>query len=107
DVLVVCDLSKLDRHGVRGAPDFVVEVLSPTSAGHDHLLKRRIYERSGVLEYWLVHPIDRLLTSYVLIDGRYGAPVMQELIGTTAVHALPGVSIAWDDVVKRLSKPEF
>ncbi len=108
DVLVVCDSSKLDRRGVRGAPDFVVEVLSPASAVHDHLVKRRIYERAGVLEYWLVHPTDRLLTSYYgLVDGRYGEPAIQELAGATAVKALPGVLIAWDDLVQRLPKPEF
>ncbi|MGH8553955.1 MAG: Uma2 family endonuclease, partial [Methylococcales bacterium] len=107
DVLVVCDSSKLDRRGVRGAPDFVVEVLSPATAGHDHLVKKRIYERAGVSEYWLVHPTDRLLTSYSLVDGRYGEPAMQELTGTTAVNPLPGVSIAWDELVQRLPKPEF
>ncbi len=50
DVLVVCDPSKLERRGVRGAPDFVVEVLSPSSAYHDHRRKREAYERSGVKE---------------------------------------------------------
>ncbi len=48
DVLVVCDETNLDRRGVRGAPDSVVEVLSPTSAGHDQAKKRRVYERHGV-----------------------------------------------------------
>ena len=63
DVLVVCDSNKLDRRGVRGAPDWVVEVLSPLSASRDQIEKRRIYERHGVLEYWLVHPTDRILTA--------------------------------------------
>lgn len=42
DVLVVCDESKLDRRGVRNAPDFVIEVLRPSTANHDHVLKRRV-----------------------------------------------------------------
>jgi len=42
DVLVVCDESKLDRRGVRNAPDFVIEVLCPSTANHDHVLKRRV-----------------------------------------------------------------
>jgi Uma2 family endonuclease len=106
DVLVVCDPAKLDRRGVRGAPDFVVEVLSPATAGHDHLLKRRTYERAGVREYWLVHPSDRLLTAYHRDAGRFGEPEMQELVGTTPVKVLPGVEIAWDELVARLAPPE-
>jgi Uma2 family endonuclease len=107
DVLVVCDAEKLDRHGVRGAPDFVVEVLSPATASHDYLLKRHAYERAGVREYWLVHPADRMVTCYRLVDGRYGEPVMQELAGTTPVSVLPGVAIAWDHLVSRLPKPDL
>lgn len=107
DVLVVCDESKLDRRGVRGAPDFVVEVLSSSTASHDHVLKRRVYERAGVREYWLVHPIDRMLTIYRLLDGEYGKPDVQELSGETAVGVLEGVSVAWDDLVRRLPPPEF
>ncbi len=107
DVLVVCHARKLNRRGVRGAPDFVVEVLSPATAGHDYLLKRRAYERAGVREYWLVHPTDRMLTCYRLVDGRYGEPVMQELSGTTAISVLPGVEIAWDELVLRLPTPNL
>jgi len=66
DLLVVCDLSKVGEKRVRGAPDWVVEVLSPSTAGHDHLRKRQIYERQGVREYWLVHPVDRVLLAYRL-----------------------------------------
>ena len=62
DVLVVCDPAKIDRRGVRGAPDWLVEVLSPSTAAHDQIAKRRTYERAGVREYWLVHPGDRTLT---------------------------------------------
>jgi Uma2 family endonuclease len=56
DVLVDCDSNKLDRRGVRGAPDWVVEVLSPATAGHDQIKKLQLYERHGVREYWLIHP---------------------------------------------------
>ncbi len=96
DVMVVCDSSKLDRRGIRGAPDWVVEVLSPSTAGRDQIDKRRLYERHGVREYWLVHPTDRLLTVYRLNDGDFGKPDIAELQGVTPVSVLPGVSIDWD-----------
>lgn len=107
DVLVVCDPSKLDRRGVRGTPDLVVEVLSPSTASHDQLLKRRVYERAGVPEYWLVHPTDRLLSVYRLVEGAYGKPDIYELKGHTAVHVLAGITIAWDELAERLPPPEF
>jgi len=104
DVLVVCDGSKLDRRGVRGTPDWIVEVLSPSTASHDQIKKRQLYERHGVREYWLIHPVDRVLTVYILSDGEYGKPEFYELLGETAVSALPGVVIQWDELVTRLPK---
>lgn len=107
DVLVVCDPSKIDRRGVRGAPDWVLEVLSPSTAAHDQIAKRRTYERAGVRDYWLVHPGDRTLTVYVLENGQYGRPEIYELKDETPIGVLPGVSIAWDALVARLPKPEY
>ena len=63
DLLVVCDPLKLDERGMRGAPDWVVEVLSPASASHDQTIKLAAYERAGVSEVWVVHPTDRTVTS--------------------------------------------
>lgn len=107
DVLVVCDPSKLDRRGVRGAPDLVVEVLSPSTASHDQLLKRRVYEQAGVPEYWLVHPTDRMVSIYRLVNGEYGKPDIHELKGRTLVEVLPGAAIVWDELADRLPTPEF
>lgn len=102
DVLVVCDSNKLDRRGVRGVPDWVVEVLSPSTAGHDQIKKRQLYERHGVREYWLIHPVDRVLTVYQLINGEYGKAELYELRDETAVCVLPDIVIQWDDLVGRL-----
>lgn len=107
DVLVVCDGTKLSERGVRGAPDWVVEVLSPATAGHDQVKKRRVYEHHGVKEYWLVHPTDRVLTVYRLFGVEYGKPDVQELVGETPVGVLPGVVIAWDALAERLPKPAY
>ena len=102
DVLVVCDRDKLDDAGLRGAPDWVVEVLSPSTAAHDQTRKLAAYERAGVAEVWLVHPVDRTLTRYRLTDGRYGRPEIQELEGITAVAGLPEIAMDWAMVTARL-----
>lgn len=106
DVLVICDRAKTDRRGVRGGPDFVVEVLSPGTASHDHVRKRRVYERAGVREYWLVHPIDRIITVYRLEQDHFGKADVFELAGGTPVGVLPGVVIVWDALVARLMPPQ-
>jgi len=102
DISVVCDPDKLDDKGCRGAPDWIIEVLSPDSAGHDQVRKLVLYERHGVREYWLVHPIDRVVTVYRLGDDVYGRPAVQELQGRTDCRACPGVEIEWQRVVRGL-----
>ncbi len=91
---------------MRGGPDLVVEVLAPSTAAHDHLLKRQVYERTGVTEFWLVHPTDHMVTIYRLAGGAYGKPDVQELSRTTAVGVLSGIAVAWDELVARLPQPE-
>lgn len=98
DVLVVCDSSKLDERGVNGAPDWVIEVLSPKTASKDQIQKRRLYEAAGVREYWIVHPIDGVLTIYTLHNGLYAAPDILELQGLTASRILPQVVMDWDEL---------
>ena len=98
DLSVICDRVKLDELGCRGAPDWIVEVISPNTAGHDNITKRAVYERSGVREFWLVHPGDRLVTIYRLVDGAYGRPDVSEMSGQLAVGILPEVMVDWGRV---------
>jgi Uma2 family endonuclease len=95
DIAVICDPKKLDDAGCRGAPDWIVEVLSPRTAAKDQRQKRDAYERAGVREYWLVHPTDRVVMIYRLVDGAYGRPEVQPLVSETAVAAIPGLCIVW------------
>ena len=100
DISVVCDRSKLDERGCRGAPDWIIEVLSPSTAGHDQIVKRSLYERAGVREYWLVHPTDRTVIVYTLLNGVYGRPDVYELTDPLACRVLPDVLIHWEKVLR-------
>ena len=95
DIVVVCDESKLDEKGCRGAPDWIIEVLSPSTASKDHVRKKSLYERHGVREYWLVHPTDHVLTRYRLEGKAFGPALIDETEGSTEVEALPGLAIEW------------
>ena len=103
DVFIICDLRKTDERGVRGAPDWLVEVLSPSTASYDRTRKVPVYERAGVREVWLIHPTRRTLTRYCLEGGCYGPPTVCELKGRTQLIAVPEVTIDWQPVVARLS----
>ncbi len=59
DISVICDRDKLDDHGCKGAPDMVIEILSPSSLRHDRLVKLNLYQRAGVREYWIADPENR------------------------------------------------
>lgn len=71
DMMVVCDRSKIHWNGVHGAPDLVVEVLSPGTAKYDRSVKLHVYEACGVGEYWIADPANRSIEQYLLEDGRY------------------------------------
>ncbi|MBA2490431.1 MAG: Uma2 family endonuclease [Gammaproteobacteria bacterium] len=102
DIVVVCDPDKLDTYGCRGAPDIVIEVLSPSTAAHDQTVKLAAYERHGVKEYWLVHPADRIVTVYSWANGGYSRPAISEFEGTLTSNAVPMISIDWARIVARL-----
>ncbi len=75
DIVVVCDKSKLDDRGCIGAPDLVIEILSPATAAKDMKEKFALYEKHGVLEYWLVQPLDKTVMVFKSgEDKKYGKP---------------------------------
>lgn len=106
DITVVCDPAKLDAAGCRGAPDWVIEVLSPYTAAHDQTVKLAAFERHGVRECWLVHPTDRVVNVYTLSDGAYGRPAIHELQGHLASTAVPAVDIDWARVLAGLPETD-
>lgn len=71
DGMIVCDPDKVQWDGVHGAPDLVVEVLSPSTAKNDRGYKRDVYESCGVREYWIVSPGDKAVEQYLLQEGQF------------------------------------
>jgi Uma2 family endonuclease len=71
DLCVVCDPSKIDKRGCIGAPDIVVEILSPSNTRKELKNKYEVYEEAGIKEYWIVSPQDHSFLVYTLKDGRY------------------------------------
>lgn len=94
DLIVVCDPTKLaNGRNVQGAPDFVLEVLSPATAAKDKREKRALYESSGVREYLIVDPIGRYAELHTLgADGRYPAPVVLAAEDTLRLAIAPGLA---------------
>ena len=100
DVFVVCDRSKERERSLLGAPDFVLEVTSPSTSSRDHIAKRRLYEAAGVREYWLFDPDTRLLHLYRREDGRFGRPEVVLGVGVQPLSSLNGVAIDFDLIEK-------
>jgi Uma2 family endonuclease len=71
DIVVVCDPEKLDDKGCNGAPDLVIEILSPSTAKYDRITKFRKYQTAGVKEYWIVDPDLKNVQVCILENGRY------------------------------------
>jgi Uma2 family endonuclease len=69
DLCVVCDENKLDTRGAIGAPDLMIEILSPGNSKKELFYKYELYQEAGVLEYWIVNPSDKTMLIYILKDG--------------------------------------
>ena len=92
DLCIICDLSKLDDQGCLGAPDFIVEILSPGNSSKEMKLKKNLYEENGVKEYWIIDPERETLVAFHLQnDGIYSHPSI----------------FASDDVVNSTIFPDF
>jgi Uma2 family endonuclease len=71
DLCVICDDTKLDERGAIGAPDLVIEILSPGNSNKEMKYKFDLYEEAGVLEYWIVNPADKTVFIYVLKENQF------------------------------------
>jgi Uma2 family endonuclease len=102
DICVVCDLTKLDSRGCCGAPDMIVEILSPSTNKKDVTEKFDLYEESGVKEYWIVYPGDKAIHVFLLQEnGKYDEGVLYDWEGKVPVHIFNDYSIDMNDIFER------
>lgn len=64
DISVICDKDKLDDKGCHGAPDWIIEIISPSTSSYDYVLKLNKYMTAGVREYWIINPQRQIITVY-------------------------------------------
>lgn len=98
DISVVCDSSKLDAAGCKGAPDLVMEILSPSTMRHDRFTKFNLYQRAGVREYWIVNPAEKSVQVFLLEDGHYTAKEYGGADDQLRVNVLEGCVIDLSEV---------
>ncbi len=93
----------LTEQNVQGAPAIVVEILSPGTRRRDQTVKRKLFERSGVVEYWLIDPRDRVVTQFVRDGDRFTSPTMLTPDGVSVLTTalLPGFSLPLTDLFRR------
>jgi Uma2 family endonuclease len=97
DIIVVCDKSKLDGHICNGAPDLIVEILSPSTARYDRMVKFQKYQQAGVREYWIVDPDTATVQVNINENGRYYSNVYGDT-DAVPVHVLEGCTIQMREV---------
>jgi Uma2 family endonuclease len=103
DIVVVCDPSKLDDRGCNGAPDLVIEIISPSNTQHDRIVKFRKYLAAGVREYWIVDPDQKTVEVHILnerdpLEPPQYVTTVYDTADEAPVSVLPGCSIKLRDV---------
>lgn len=108
DICVVCDETKLDERGCLGAPDLVIEITSPATANKDLHEKYDQYEEAGVMEYWVVFPMEGTISVFLLKDnGKFNPTKPYTFIDCLESKVIPGLKIELTEVFpKKLQEPE-
>ena len=98
DICVICDLEKIDELGCKGAPDLIVEILSPSTAKKDLENKFELYEENQVKEYWIVYPGENIIEVFDLENGKYASRGKFIADAKLKSNILPGLEIDLKDV---------
>jgi Uma2 family endonuclease len=97
DIVVICDSAKLDERGCNGAPDLIIEILSPSTTRKDQKVKFRKYQEAGVREYWIADPENAMVYVHILNGNQYTTKVYDET-DEVPVTILPGCVIKLREV---------
>jgi Uma2 family endonuclease len=99
DICVICDESKIDTRGCCGAPDLVIEILSPGNTEKEVRLKFELYEEAGVKEYWLVYSAEENIAVFVLNEeGKFNGAKIYATGSCIESKAVKGLSITINDI---------
>lgn len=93
DLCIICDEHKIDEKGCIGAPDLIIEILSPGNSKKEMKNKFQLYQEAGVLEYWIVHPIEKCVWIYILENDKF---VQKDIIfddEKLTSHIFPNIEI--------------
>jgi len=102
DLLVVCDKSKLGKGSVEGAPDLVIEIVSPSNTHSELFLKFNYYLKAGVREYWVIDPDMKKVSVHIYDNGRYISSSYEDN-DRIPVTILPGLEISLEELWARIS----
>jgi Uma2 family endonuclease len=101
DISIICDAHKMDEHGCKGAPDLIVEILSPRTALRDRRDKFRLYEQYGVREYWIVDPLHETIEVYLHQENRFGKQQVYAKGDVIQVSIFADCQMNLDDIFHR------
>ena len=94
-------LGRLGEQEIDGAPDLVVEVLSPSTGYYDLTAKRKVYEEAGVREYWIADPVEKTVTVLALVEGRFETTADEVERGPVASAILDGFEVEASALFRR------
>jgi Uma2 family endonuclease len=98
DICVVCDLTKLDERGCMGAPNLIIEIVSPGNTRRELEDKYALYEENGVQEYWIVQPSDETISVFDLVGEKYALRKIYSNDCDISINVLDGAIINLKDV---------
>lgn len=96
DISVICQRDKLDDKGCQGAPDWIIEIVSPSSKTNDYYTKLSLYQAAGVREYWIVDPLKKIILNYCMERG--DAPVIHFFHDTITSTVIEGLKIDFSQI---------
>ena len=99
DISVICDKDKLDERGCHGAPEWIIEVTSPSTRSRDYVYKLNIYQKYGCREYWVINPESRTVSVFCFL-GMKDANVYH-FSDKISVGLYPDLSLCIDEILLR------